>query len=100
MGSAENKIKKDIMAYLRLKGHECWLNNVGSFHGKYKAGKEGLPDIGGWHKGSGLAYLIEVKTEGKKPSPAQLCFIYNLNRAGGIGITAWSAQDIINDGRL
>ncbi len=100
MGSAENKVKNDIMAYLKMHGHEVWSNNVGMFRGKYKMGKEGLPDIGGWHKDTGLAYLIEAKIEGGKPTPAQLCFIYNLNRSGGIGITAWSVDDVITDGRL
>ena len=100
MGSEENVLKKELLAYLRAKGHIVWRANSGAFKGKYRMQAfTGVPDIIGYSK-AGLFIGVEAKCKGKKPTSEQLCFIFNLNRAGGIGLTAYSVLDIASDGRL
>ena len=99
MGSEENVVKKELLAHLLSRGHTVWRANSGAFKGKYRMSGKKVPDIIGYSK-TGLFIGIEAKCKGNKPTSEQLCFIFNLNRAGGIGLTAYSVEDIIGDGRL
>lgn len=98
----ESVIKKQIIEYLRKRGHFVWMNrNVGVFnaaYGKYiPAGVKGIPDILGLKKG-GQFIGVEVKTKKNKPSIYQEEFLKNINKFGGIGIVAYSAEDCQNAG--
>jgi hypothetical protein len=43
---------------------------------------------------------VEVKCPRKQLTSEQICFLYNLNAAGGIGIKAESVEDLFEDERI
>ena len=63
MGEAENKLKKEIIKYLTLRGHTVWRCNQGRFQGKYYMGKTGVPDIIGFTR-EGFFIGVEAKAAG------------------------------------
>ena len=97
----EKDLQKQILEYLNLKGHYCWRNNSGAFKtergGFYRMGMIGSPDIIGVAK-NGCFIGIEVKINGNKPSVYQDDFIKQIKSRGGIGIVAYSLDDVINNG--
>lgn len=65
MRSPENYEKTEIRRFLDNLGHDCW--HFSPFMGGY--GKSGVSDIIGVYRGR--FFCIEVKREGKKPTPIQ-----------------------------
>jgi hypothetical protein len=104
MASKENRIKQDCLRYLRDRGHTAWICNVGKMKGYYKTGQAGLPDIIGYHRITGLFIGIECGTPEKNWNTArgheQTCFLFNLNKSGGIGLKAENVEDLFEDGRI
>ena len=81
------------------------LKILGVFHWKNWSGPmtypKGIPDIlgilpAGIAGGPGRFLAIEVKRKGGKVSPHQAQFIDRVNRMGGLGFVAYSAQDVID----
>lgn len=95
----ESEIQKQILDYCRLMGCLVFKVNNGGVYIKsrdcyMKSPMKGVSDIIGLtNKGRFLA--IEVKMPKKKPSIEQVDFIERVKAKGGIGLVAWSLEDII-----
>lgn len=99
----ESDIQKAIIDYLRLKGHKCWkARAVGIWKGDgyipVPMLERGVADIIGLQKDTGRLIAVEVKRKGNKPTNDQQLFIDEVNRLGGIGIIAYSVDDLIKKG--
>lgn len=99
----EIELQKEIVKSVNKMGGFCWRANTGTFklQGKggkdrwFKAGFKGCSDIVGIWEGKFLA--IEVKVGKKyKPTKEQLDFLYEVNRREGIGILAYSLDDVLD----
>ena len=95
--ATEKETQGAILEYLNLRGHFCWRNSTGAFSNPnnhfYRFGKKGSSDIIGVSKdGKGIA--IEIKTKGKKPRPDQIAFLNEFVSRQGIGIVAYSVEDV------
>lgn len=100
----EKDILKQILEYLQAMGFFCWRNNTGAQPMEYKGrsrflrfGKVGSGDILGIMK-DGRFFTIEVKRPGQKPTPAQVEFMDEVRRNGGIAVVATSVYDVIQAG--
>jgi hypothetical protein len=100
MTESEASIKRAIRDYLELK--KCVVvpvRNVGIMKkdGSYiplPAGDRGMGDMVG-STPTGRFFCIEVKKKGNKPTPEQLEFLDRVHRANGIGIVAYSIDDVM-----
>lgn len=100
----ESVIQKQILDYLRYNKFQCWKHrSVGIFRKDTKhfipvpIGEKGISDIIGiMNNGTGRLLACEVKAKGGKPTPEQTAFLDKVNKAGGIGILAYSLDDVIN----
>lgn len=96
----EQGIQKAIIDYLRLKKFVAFKHHsTGSTirEGKavfFKHGDRGIADVIGCSP-SGRFIAIEVKKKGGKPSEEQIQFIESVNASGGIGIIAYSLDDVV-----
>jgi hypothetical protein len=101
----ESKVQKLIMDYCRLKGCLVFKVNNGGVYIKsidryMKSPMKGISDIVGLTK-NGQFLAIEVKKRGKtpckdgKPSIEQLEFLAKVREKGGIGILAYSLDDVM-----
>lgn len=97
----ESEIQKSILDYLTYRGHlPIKFNNVGirKSNGQYIPPRQkGISDIPVCLK-SGQFGAIEVKRPGNHPTPEQLDFIREVVKRGGIGIVAYSLDDVIKAG--
>lgn len=96
----EQGIQKIIIDYLKLKKFIVFKHrNVGIYKQKTKKyiplsfGEKGISDIIACST-QGLFVAIEVKKKGGKPSENQLEFLERVRRNGGIGILAYSLDDV------
>lgn len=122
LAASEAQIQKSILEYLQIKGIFCWRVNTGAVVSEYKGkkrfvrfGAPGVSDIVGIRSfrarvggdlrplidfdGTpmtciGRFFAIEVKKPGNKLSPAQEAFKVEVERAGGLFITAYSLADV------
>ena len=96
----EQSIQKQIKDFLTLNGYKVVkINNVGikkpdgSYIPTHQRGVSDLlccaPD--------GRFVAIEVKRKGEKLTETQKEFLRHINRLGGIGIAAWSLEEVIED---
>ena len=100
-GMNESEIQKQITDFLKLKG---WIvfkhRNVGIYKQSTRKyiplafGEKGISDIIGCSP-EGRFGAIEVKKKGGKPSPEQLEFLERVRQKGGIGILAYSLDDVM-----
>jgi hypothetical protein len=99
----ENQVKCDIMDFLKwFPNITAWRqNNTGVWDDKQKryrtvkGSRKGISDILGFFAdGSGRILAIEVKRPGEKASPDQLEFLKSVNDGGGVGILAFSIDDV------
>lgn len=93
----ETPIMREIQIRMSQLGHRVFRNNVGLFTTnsgmKIKTGLcNGSSDLIGWTS-RGFFLSIEVKTEGEKATPEQQEFLDIVNRHGGIGFIARSADE-------
>lgn len=77
MKSPEGFEKDDIKKFLKSLGPECWFF-MPAMNGY---GGSGVPDIVGCYRGS--FFGIEVKREGKAPTPIQKRRMQDAREAGG-----------------
>lgn len=96
----ERDIQKQILDYLHLRGILAFKHrNVGIYKqstGKYiplPFGEKGISDILGCTK-EGKFLAIEVKKEGGRPSEEQKIFLSRVSQSGGLGILAYSLDDV------
>jgi hypothetical protein len=96
----EQDIQKAILDYLRIKKFVVFKHHStgsGIRDGKaffFAYSEKGISDIIACSK-TGRFIAIEVKKPGGKPSPEQLEFLERVNSNGGIGILAYSIDDVI-----
>lgn len=96
----ETNIVHAILDWLHWNKFMVWRNNAGA-HFVTKKGKEymirmspkGVPDIIGLSK-QGNFIGIEVKKKGNKPTVEQAQFLSYVNDSGGIGLLAYSIDDV------
>ncbi len=97
----ESQVQKLILDYLRLKGCLVFKVNNGGIYVKsrdcyMKSPMKGIADIIGCTK-SGKMIAIEVKVKYNKPSLEQLEFLAQVKQRKGIGILAYSLDDVIKE---
>ena len=83
----EQELQASIIKYLQAKG--------GYTVKVVTATKAGVPDIIACLNGK--FYGIEVKIGNNKPSALQIANLKAIDKAGGIGILAYSLDDVIMD---
>lgn len=98
--ASEQGIQKSILDYLRLKKYVAFKHHStgsGVRNGKaffFSHSEKGISDIIACSR-EGRFIAIEVKKPGGKPSEEQLDFLERVNQNGGIGILAYSLDDVI-----
>lgn len=96
-----NGVTKAILTYLNASGFFAWRNNTtGIYDTKKKIfrknhGLNGVSDILGIHKKSGLFIAIEVKAGKDKVSPEQEHFLKQIEKFGGYALVAREIKDVI-----
>ncbi len=102
--SRTNALTNAIVDYLNLNGCFAWRsNNVGVFDPVKKVFRKnprqlnGVADILGIVKSSGIMIVCEVKTGKDELSPDQIKFLNNIFRARGIRIVARNLDGFIKD---
>ena len=99
----EGAIQKVILDYLKLKKYLVFKHrNVGIYKQATNSyiplsfGEKGISDVIGCSP-QGTFIAVEVKKPGGKPSPDQLRFLEEVKVRGGIGILAYSLDDVIKE---
>lgn len=96
----EQDIQKAILDYLRLKKYVVFKHHSTGFtvrDGKsvaFRYSEKGISDIIGCST-EGTFVAVEVKKRGGKPTPEQLDFLERVRANGGIGILAYSLDDVM-----
>jgi hypothetical protein len=103
MPGAETSLNKALLQFLRYhpKVADVWRNNTAAFPitppgGKrrfLKFSRPGISDILGYLK-DGRILAVEGKVGDNKPTEAQQEFIDRVRAAGGVGIIAYSIDDV------
>jgi hypothetical protein len=93
----ENRVKTEVLKYLKLRRVHCWSNPSGAVEirpGKWMSfGLKGSADILGCLPG-GRFLAVEVKAERGRLSPEQRQFLAGIRALGGLAIVARSYRDI------
>lgn len=99
--ATEQEIQRTIIDYLKIKKYVVFKHrNVGIYKqdtGSYiplPCGEKGISDIIACSP-TGVFTAIEVKKRGGKPSPDQLDFLARVKANGGVGILAYSLDDVL-----
>lgn len=96
----EKDIQRNIIDYLRLLKYVVFKHNSTQFgirdgeRFSFRNGDKGIADLIACSP-KGRFVAIEVKKPGGKPSPDQLAFLDNVRSCGGIGILAFSLDDVV-----
>src|SRR5262245_42259025 len=98
----EADLQRTILDYLAIKGNfAIRVNTQGvplwdrsGFKGLRPSPMRGVSDILGVQKGTGRFFAIEAKDKYQKPTFEQLQFLEEVRKRGGIGIVAWSLEDV------
>ncbi len=85
----EKDIKREIRAYLNIRGLFCWNQWQGQMSVK------GVPDIVGLFPKTGRLFAVEVKTDRGKVRPEQQDFLDRINAEGGLAFVARSVEDVM-----
>jgi hypothetical protein len=93
----ENRIKAEVLKYLKLRQIKAWSNPSGAVRirpGKFMSfGLKGSTDILGCLP-DGRFLAVECKAEGGRLSPEQRQFLADIKALGGLAIVARSWMDI------
>ena len=99
----EQAVQKVIIDYLKLKKYLVFKHrNVGIYKQATNSyiplsfGEKGISDVIGCSP-QGTFIAVEVKKPGGKPSPDQLRFLEEVKVRGGVGILAYSLDDVIKE---
>lgn len=97
----ETDLVRACLAYLTARGLMAWRNNSGAMVAEYKGrsrfmrfGVVGSGDIFGILPG-GRFLSIECKVGKNVPTPAQKDWARRVNERGGLAITVWSVDQLI-----
>lgn len=95
----ERDTQRAILQFLALKKIPAWRINVGAIpsrDGRFRQNNSmrGMSDVHAILPPKGTALWIEVKRKGKKATVEQKAFLDRVNNAGGIGIVAYSVEDV------
>jgi hypothetical protein len=100
MGKAptpENKVKTEVMRYLKIRHIYCWSNPSGAVRirsNKFMSfGKKGSADIIGLLPG-GKFLAVETKAPDGRLSPEQREFLEAVTQQGGLAVIARSYRDV------
>lgn len=99
---SEQEIQKAIIDYLKIKRYVVFKHrNVGirKPNGSYiplAFGEKGISDVIACSP-TGTFTAVEVKRPGGKASPDQLTFLEEVRSRGGVGILAFSIDDVIQE---
>lgn len=94
----ETELQKTILEFLDYQPGKYWRQNTGRMGG-VNFGFKGLSDIIGIHPDFGFV-AIECKIKGNKPTKEQQTFLETINYHGGLGIVAYSLDDVINSFKI
>ena len=93
----ENRVKAEVMKYLKLRHIYCWSNPSGAVQvrpGKFMSfGLKGSSDILGLLPG-GRFLAVECKAEHGRLSTEQRQFLADIKTLGGLAVVAKSYRDI------
>jgi hypothetical protein len=93
----ENRVKTEVLKYLKLRHIYCWSNPSGAVRirpGKFMSfGLKGSADILGCLPG-GKILAVECKAERGRLSPEQKQFLTEIRDLGGMAVVAKSYRDI------
>ena len=95
MGTAENKLQRQIMKWADLNNIWLWRYNNLRVPGRKFIGLLGVPDMIGMIKPYGRFIGIEVKSKDGKQSRMQIKFMEKCRKYGGLYILARSLDDVI-----
>lgn len=92
----EAQIQASILDYLNMKGHFCWRNSSGLFKvgDRYINAGKGRADILGIARDSRFI-AVEVKKKGGRASQEQEAFIEEIRGRGGVGLIAYSLEEVM-----
>jgi hypothetical protein len=109
----ENRVKAEVLKYLKLRRIYCWSNPSGAVRirpGKFMSfGKKGAADIIGLLAPDGRFLAVETKAPDGRLSPEQKQFLAGIREQGGVAVIARSWVDVdqalreagyVNDGLL
>ena len=101
MATQTNATTKACIAYLQLNGFNVWRNNNGAVYSKARGcylknplHKQGVSDIIGYHKKSGKAIFVEIKTGKDKLSIEQYDFLEQARFAGCYAFDVKTLEDL------
>lgn len=96
----ERDLQNSIIDLLSKKGHFVWKMVNRGFQlpsgGWMHSAVVGVPDILGVQKGTGKLIGVEVKMKGRKPTQEQVAFLDRIRELGGIGLVAYSIDDVMD----
>jgi hypothetical protein len=94
----ENRVKTEVMKYLKLRRIYCWSNPFGAVRirpGKFMSfGKKGSADIIGLLAPDGKFLAVETKAPDGRLSPEQREFLEMIEQQGGMAVIARSWTDV------
>lgn len=97
MKISEQTLVNRVKAYLTLKGHYVWRQNIGAMTTKeghfVRFGEKGISDILGVAK-DGKFIAVECKIKPNKPTQFQLEFLEAVRKRGGYAILAYCLEDV------
>ena len=76
-----------------MNGCEVWRQNNHATRGRKFIGMDGLSDVIGVCKRTGIFLAFEIKGPGDKLSKAQIKFLDLVNKSGGIGIEVRNSRE-------
>lgn len=100
--TSANALTQEAIRVLTLKGYVVWRNNNGAVWDpkkkvfrKNKSSLLGVPDILGYHKGTGVILAAEVKSGKDTVSKDQERFLASVKASGGIALVIRSSDDLV-----
>jgi hypothetical protein len=94
----ENRVKAEVLKYLKFRRIYCWSNPSGAVRirpGKFMSfGKKGSSDIIGLLAPGGKFLAVETKAPDGRLSPEQREFLEAVKQQGGLAVIARSWADV------
>lgn len=107
---SETNLNRSILLDISHGPTRLFRNNVGSYKDrqgnwvKYGVCNPGGSDMIGWHQVTitqdmvgcrvPVFFVVEGKVKPNKPTPEQTNFVNAVKRAGGVGVIAYSVEDV------
>ena len=93
MSETTSQLTEHAILIANLNGCEVWRQNNHATRGRKFIGREGLSDVVGICKRSGIWIALEIKGPGDKLSEAQVKFLKMVNDSGGIGMEVRNSRE-------